>query len=106
MKAYIQQCLILIGLTVSAIQPALAEDDVITIEGTRIRGNQELPTILYLIPWQAPEVQQLDAPQQSFAVQRPLELLERQEFRRLIGYYEVFLDQLPEADKLVSEPGS
>lgn len=72
------------------IGPVAAEDEVITIEGTRIRGNQELPTILYLLPWQAPEIQELPRPEQSFAIQTPLELIERQEFRRLIGYYEQF----------------
>lgn len=75
------------------VTPVMAEDEVITIEGTRIRGNQELPTILYLIPWQPPEVQQLSSPEQTFAIQRPLEPLERQEFKRLITYHEVFLNQ-------------
>lgn len=67
-----------------------AEDEVITIEGTRIRGNQESPTILYLVPWQAPEVVALDAPAASLAIERPLKPLERSEFKRLIRYHQHF----------------
>ena len=36
--------------------PCVAQDGVVTIEGTRIRGDQEVPTVLYLVPWQAPAV--------------------------------------------------
>lgn len=67
-----------------------AEDEVITIEGTRIRGNQESPTILYLVPWQAPEVVALDAPAASLAIERALKPLERSEFKRLISYHQHF----------------
>ena len=75
------------GLSISGTQ---AEDDVIIIEGTRIRGNQESPTILYLVPWQAPEVIALDAPAASLAIERPLKPLERSEFKRLISYHQHF----------------
>lgn len=74
-----------------AVFPLLVTaEEVITIEGTRIRGNQELPTILYLIPWQAPEVEALDAPASSLAIERPIQILERSEFKRLVGYHEHF----------------
>lgn len=79
---------------------AVAEDTIITIEGTRIRGNQELPTVLYLVPWQAPDIQELDAPTQSFTVQRPISMIERGEFRRLLEYYDDFAQQYPEAQSL------
>ncbi|KZZ41779.1 hypothetical protein A3758_10040 [Oleiphilus sp. HI0118] len=72
------------------ISAAQAEDDVIVIEGTRIRGNQESPTILYLVPWQAPEVVALDAPAAGLAITRALQPLERSEFKRLIKYHQHF----------------
>lgn len=65
-------------------------EEVLTIEGTRIRGNQELPTILYLIPWKEPELRQLEAPEQSLAVKQTLEPLEREDFRRLVEYHQHF----------------
>lgn len=73
-----------------------AEDEVIIIEGTQIRGNQESPTILYLVPWQAPEVVSLDTPSSSLGIERPLEPLERSEFKRLISYHEHFKHISPE----------
>ncbi len=69
---------------------AWAEPEVLTIEGARIRGNQELPTVLYVVPWQPPVVESLEKPATSFALQRPLEPLERTEFKRLIQYHDTF----------------
>jgi len=80
---------ILIAMLLSSFY-SHAEEEILTIEGARIRGNQELPTILYLIPWQPPELQSLDVPQQSFAVQRPLEPLERAQFQRMMSYHQHF----------------
>jgi hypothetical protein len=74
----------------------IAEDEVIIIEGTRIRGNQESPTILYLVPWQAPEVVALDTPISKLGIERALEPLERSEFKRLISYHEHFKHISPE----------
>ncbi|MDX1453578.1 MAG: hypothetical protein R3183_13545 [Oleiphilaceae bacterium] len=69
---------------------AWAEPEVLTIEGARIRGNQELPTVLYVVPWQPPVVESLEKPATSFALQRKLEPLERTEFQRLMQYHEEF----------------
>ena len=91
---------LLSGLCLSAA--ASAEDEVLTIQGTSIRGNQELPTILYLVPWQAPEVLELEEPESSLAVTRTLEPLERSEFQRLLRYHEHFMYR----HKLRAEPQS
>lgn len=70
--------------------PCVAQDGVVTIEGTRIRGDQEVPTVLYLVPWQPPAVQSLARPDEQLMLQRPIEPLERQEFRRLVSYHQYF----------------
>jgi len=70
---------------------SLAEGEILTIEGARIRGNQELPTVLYVVPWQPPEVQRLETPETSFAVSQPLKSLERSQFKRLVSYHQHFL---------------
>jgi hypothetical protein len=62
----------------------------VTIEGTRIRGDQEVPTVLYLVPWQAPAVQSLARPDEQLMLQRPIAPLERQEFQRLVSYHQYF----------------
>jgi hypothetical protein len=66
---------------------------VVTIEGTRIRGDQEVPTVMYLVPWQPPEVDELRAPEERLMVDQGLRPLERYEFQRFIKYHEVFIKQ-------------
>lgn len=82
----------LLGVVMSLLTAgAWAEPEVLTIEGARIRGNQELPTVLYVVPWQPPVVESLDKPATSFTLQRPLEPLERTEFLRLLDYHSAFV---------------
>lgn len=70
--------------------PCVAQDSVVTIEGTRIRGDQEVPTVLYLVPWQDPAVQSLARQDEQLMLQRPIAPLERQEFQRLVTYHQYF----------------
>ncbi|WP_225314423.1 hypothetical protein [Marinobacter halotolerans] len=69
---------------------AAAQSNVITLEGARIRGGQEAPLVLYLVPWQPPEARSLDRPDEELMLARPVRPLERAEFQRLIGYHEHF----------------
>ncbi|ADP97902.1 hypothetical protein ABWH88_20430 [Marinobacter adhaerens] len=91
--------LALIALAVSALVPTapmvFAQDapGVVTIEGTRIRGDQEVPTVMYLVPWQPPEVDELRAPEERLMVDQGLRPLERYEFQRFIKYHEAFIKQ-------------
>ncbi len=72
-------------------------EKIITLEAATIRGNQELPTVLYLIPWQAPEIKKLAANQTIQLTDRPLEPIERYSFQRRIGYHKLFKsDQSPD----------
>lgn len=79
--------LILATLTTAAVQ---AEEPVLTIEGALIRGDQESPTVLYLVPWQPPVAQSLPRPEASFMVERATAPLERPQFQRLLGYHARF----------------
>lgn len=74
-------------------QLAAGEGTIISIEGATIRGNQELPTVLYLVPWQPAEVQSLDKPKQTLASSRPLQRLDRASFLRMQAYHESFRKQ-------------
>ncbi|MCG8518126.1 MAG: hypothetical protein MI794_09060 [Pseudomonadales bacterium] len=64
--------------------------DVVTIEGTRIRADQELPTVMYLVPWQPPQVQALKRADEQLMVGTGIAPLERAEFRRLLDYHRRF----------------
>jgi len=39
-------------LTEDEIKAVVADRDVINLDGVQIRGNKELPQILYIVPWQ------------------------------------------------------
>ena len=67
-----------------------ADSKIITIETATIRGNQELPTVLYLVPWQPPKINPLDASQTSDITQNTIELIDRNSFKRLIENHESF----------------
>ena len=97
----------LILLSFCLISPSVyAESEIITIDGARIRGNQELPTVLYLVPWQAPKVYKLDTPETTLASQRPIKPLERESFKRLISYHQLFSNSAKAPSNQVSEHDS
>ena len=69
---------------------SIAQDGVITLEGARIRGSQEAPLVLYLVPWKPPEAKSLDRPDEGLMLTRPVKPLARAEFQRLISYHQHF----------------
>jgi hypothetical protein len=84
-------------MPLACVQFAQAQDsEIVTIEGTRIRGDQEVPTVMNLVPWQPPEVEALRAPDEQLLVEQTFEPLERYEFQRLVRYHEAFKrEQVP-----------
>lgn len=86
----------LIATVAAVLLPATAlaqESGIVTIEGTRIRGDQEVPTVMYLVPWQPPEVEELRAPDERLMVNQAFAPIERYEFQRLVQYHQAFSDQ-------------
>ena len=73
-----------------ATEKANTDSKIITIETATIRGNQELPTVLYLVPWQAPKINSLNATQTTDLTKNTIELIDRSSFKRLIEYYVSF----------------
>ena len=69
---------------------SFAQDEILSLEGARIRGNQELPNVLYLVPWKPPKVYSLEEPESNLAANRPFKMLDRSSFKRLISYHEAF----------------
>jgi len=83
----------LVGLQAVHAQDSRVNSKVVTIEGTRIRGDQEVPTVMYLVPWQPPEVDELRAPDEQLMVEQTFAPLERYEFQRLVRYHEAFSNE-------------
>lgn len=98
-KRSVKQCAwALLFLAGSATQ-SLAQE-VIEIEGTSIRGNQELPQILYLVPWQEPDIRALTEAKSNLALQAPLAPIERYDYLRQLNYHQMLL----ESQKLEQNP--
>lgn len=80
-------CLIAISVAVKAF----AEDGVIVIEGARIRGNQELPNVLYVVPWKPLDQKSLyESSAGALVNPNRMEPLYREEFVRIVQYYDQF----------------
>ena len=86
---------LLLAALVASPTAALAQEaaGVVTIEGARIRGDQEVPTVMYLVPWHPPEVEALQSPEERLMVDQGVQPLERYEFQRLVQYHDAFKAQ-------------
>jgi len=67
-----------------------AEDEILSLEGARIRGNQELPNVLYLIPWKPPKVYSLEKTKNALTSRPIFKTLDRNSFKRLLSYHQTF----------------
>ena len=60
----------------------------IQMEGTEIVGSQELPRVLYIVPWQTARRFEIETPPITSIMERRLQPLERAAFRRKVHYHE------------------
>lgn len=78
---------------------ASAQDrEVITIDGAMIRGDQEMPTVMYLVPWQPPAIEALEQPTERLMLERAFAPLERAQFQRMLDYHDRFAAQFKESE--------
>ena len=84
---------VLAALTALTVAPAHGQSQadtgqVVTIEGTRIQGEQELPTVLYLVPWQ-PVASEGPAPMERRLMTGEFpSLVDREDFQRRLRYHQ------------------
>ncbi len=67
--------------------PVLAEER-LDMEGTRIRGNQELPKVLYIVPWKRSDIPDLSQPPLESLIDEALTPIDRDVFQRKVRYYD------------------
>ncbi len=74
----------------SAPQPAVttAARDRLELDATAIRGNQELPKLLYIVPWKDPALGDLVGKPVNSLVDEVLAPVDREVFRRQTGYFD------------------
>lgn len=62
--------------------------DRIELGRTEITGNSELPTVLYIVPWQKPDPGDLMGKPVNTLMDEVLAPLDRAEFMREVGFYD------------------
>ena len=82
-------------LTVFAISVGAGAQaqDRIQMEGTEIKGNKELPRVLYVVPWKMAERFEIESPPIDSIMERRLTPLDRAAFRRTIRYHEAIFSK-------------
>lgn len=68
------------------------------LDGTSIRGSQELPRVLYILPWQDPGAAELAGRPFNSLIEDVLSPLDRDVFRRELGYHAQFTSSQSDAD--------
>ena len=66
----------------------LAAEERLDMEGTRIRGNQELPKVLYIVPWKQAEIPDLSQPPLESLIDEALTPVDREVFQRQVRYFD------------------
>jgi hypothetical protein len=72
---------------------ALAEDgpkqvDSLQLDSSSITGNQELPKVLYIVPWKEAGIGDLQGKPVNSLLDEVLAPLDREEFRREVRYFD------------------
>ncbi len=73
-------------------------EDRLNLDGTAIIGNQELPKVLYIVPWKKSEVPDMNQPPLESLIDEALQPIDREVFRRQVNYYHALHDK-PESNK-------
>ena len=73
---------------VLARQAVPASADRLDLDVTAIRGNQELPRVLYIVPWKEPGLAEPAGRLLNSLVDEALAPVDREVFRRQVGYFD------------------
>lgn len=73
---------------VTAARSPAGTADRLELDATSIRGNQELPKVLYIVPWKDPELGDLVGKPVNSLVDEVLAPVDREVFRRQIRYFD------------------
>jgi len=65
----------------------VASTGVLTLDSSAIRGNQELPKVMYIVPWKDPAMAELAGRPVNSLVEEVLAPVDREVFRRQTRYF-------------------
>ena len=79
--------------------PLSFAEDKLKLEGTAIIGNQELPKVLYIVPWKKSEVPDMTEPPLESLIDEALQPIDREVFQRQVNYYHALHDKTEQSKK-------
>jgi hypothetical protein len=85
--------LIMFSILMFSFSSTLLAEESLEMEGTRIRGNQELPKVLYIVPWKQADIPDLSQPPLESLIDEALAPVERDVFQRKVRYYDALTAQ-------------
>jgi len=80
-------------LTFIPVSASVLAEERLDMEGTRIRGNQELPKVLYIVPWKRSDIPDLSQPPLESLIDEALAPVDRDVFQRKVRYYDTLSTQ-------------
>lgn len=72
---------------VAAVEPRHPPTGPLSLDATAIRGNQELPKVMYIVPWKDPAMAELAGRPVNSLVEEVLAPVDREVFRRQTRYF-------------------
>jgi hypothetical protein len=69
--------------------------DRVELQNTQITGNQELPRVMYVVPWKRPDQGDLTGVPANSLLDELLEPVDRDVFRRQVRYFEALQPDAP-----------
>lgn len=83
------QLLVVMGMLGLAAGAAAADEpkEEVHLDASAIRGNQELPKVMYIVPWKDPAMVELTGRPANSLVEEVLAPVDREVFRRQTRYF-------------------
>ena len=88
MKAFNLSLLLAFSISFSVVHA----EDKLKMDGTAIIGNQELPKVLYIVPWKKSEVPDMNQPPLESLIDEALQPIDREVFQRQVNYHHALHD--------------
>ena len=81
-----------IVIIISCSFSSVHAEDKLKMDGTSIIGNQELPKVLYIVPWKNSEVPDMGQPPLESLIDEALQPIDREVFQRQVNYHHALHD--------------
>lgn len=76
-----------VAATEATVAATRHKSNALALDATAIRGNQELPKVLYIVPWKDPAAVELSGRPVNSLVEEVLAPVDREVFRRQTRYF-------------------